>query len=195
MSRQTKIVLGIVAGALGLCLCVAVLGVFALGAAGVSMARTVEISNQRVSPAGSEIAGYEVPDGWQHQYAVHVMGFSMVGMSGPDGHSHIMLIQVPEGRGTGKPNLQQMLDQAASMPQYRATTRGLKLQQVGQTETTIRGQQVRLMISEGVDAGARPYRQMTGVFQGPNGPTLLIIAGPSETWDQALFDRFIASIR
>ena len=60
---------------------------------------------------------------------------------------------------------------------------------------TVRGQDATLVISEGVTSEGESYRQEAAAFQGQGGPALVVISGPVESWDQALVDAFLASIR
>ncbi len=50
------------------------------------------------------------------------------------------------------------------------------------------------MILEGVNHENRPYRQAVGTFQGKSGQAMVVVSGPSATWDQEVVDKFIASI-
>ena len=60
---------------------------------------------------------------------------------------------------------------------------------------TIRGQDVTLIVSEGLNSANVPYRQVTAAFEGKGGPTLLVFSETVGAWDQAAVDEFIASIR
>jgi hypothetical protein len=59
----------------------------------------------------------------------------------------------------------------------------------------IRGQPAPLNIREGQDDRGRQVRQATIAFRGKQGDVLLVVVGPLETWDQALVEQFIKSIR
>ena len=68
-------------------------------------------------------------------------------------------------------------------------------QQVGTQQTTIRGQPTTLRLFEGTDENGRKIRQVVCGFSGKSGDLLLAIVATRETWDQAMVDRFLQSIR
>ena len=66
---------------------------------------------------------------------------------------------------------------------------------VGTQKTTVRGQPVTLRHFEGTDENGRPVRQVVCAFTGKSGDLLLGMVTSKETWDQAVVDRFLQSIR
>jgi hypothetical protein len=66
---------------------------------------------------------------------------------------------------------------------------------VGTQKTTVRGQPVTLRHFEGTDENGRPVRQVVCAFTGKSGDLLLGMVTSKETWDQAMVDRFLQSIR
>ena len=68
-------------------------------------------------------------------------------------------------------------------------------QPVGTLKTTIRGQPTALRLFEGTDENGRKIRQVVCGFGGKSGDLLLAIVAGQDTWDQALVDRFLQSIR
>lgn len=68
-------------------------------------------------------------------------------------------------------------------------------QTVGTQKATVRGQPVTLRLFEGTDESGRKIRQVVCAFAGKNGDLLLAIVAGQETWDQAMADRFLQSIR
>lgn len=120
-----------------------------------------------------------------------VAGFSLVVYAPSSSNGHIMVMQVPASAG---------LDQAAMERQLRQSTQHLTYNQyvrvrtVGQKMATIRGQEVMLTISEGLDSEGQTYREVFGLFHGKGGPTFLMIAAPIKDWDQSAIEAFIASI-
>ena len=59
---------------------------------------------------------------------------------------------------------------------------------------TLRGQEVTLIVSEGVNSENVSYRQISVAFEGKGGPALLLFSESVEAWDQAAVDEFLASI-
>jgi len=68
-------------------------------------------------------------------------------------------------------------------------------QTVGTQKTTIRGQPTTLRLLEGTDENGRRIRQVVCGFSGKSGDVLLAIVAGQETWDQAMIDDFLQSIR
>jgi hypothetical protein len=68
-------------------------------------------------------------------------------------------------------------------------------QTVGTQETTIGGQPTTLRILEGTDENGRQVRQVVCGFTGKSGDVLLAIVAGQDTWEQAMVDSFLQSIR
>ena len=68
-------------------------------------------------------------------------------------------------------------------------------QAVGTQKTTVRGQPTMLRLFEGTDENGRRIRQVVCSFSGKSGDLLMAIVAGQDTWDQALVDRFLQSIR
>lgn len=73
--------------------------------------------------------------------------------------------------------------------------RRYKTQVVGTQKTTIRGQPVTLRFFEGTDENGRKIKQVVCGFAGKSSDVLMAIVASQETWDQAMVDRFLQSIR
>lgn len=68
-------------------------------------------------------------------------------------------------------------------------------QAVGTQKATVRGQPTTLRLFEGTDEDGRKIRQVVCGFDGKSGDLLMAIVAGQDTWDQALVDRFLQSIR
>lgn len=79
--------------------------------------------------------------------------------------------------------------------EQQVNSEGLQLETVGEETISVRDQPVTLTIREGTNAEGDSVRQITGIFQGKSGPTMLMILGDQESWDQAAVDQFLGSIR
>lgn len=194
MSRNTKIVL-IVAGALVLlCLCASgaflAFGAWTAGQAEKVIGQSFTSEPAEVNAIAGTIADFELPPGYEPDYGMQVLSFALVGYAPGDTRGHIMLIQFPSGTNLDRAAMERQLRQATTGQNY--TWLDETMQVVEQETATIRGQQVTLSVSEG-ETGS--YRQVSSVFQGKGGPALLLIAAPTDAWDQAEVDAFIASMR
>jgi len=68
-------------------------------------------------------------------------------------------------------------------------------QVIGTQKATVRGQPTTLRLFEGTDENGRTIRQVVCGFGGKSGDLLMAIVAAQETWDQAMVDRFLHSIR
>ncbi len=192
MSRNAKIVIGIVCSVLLLCACVGFVALGALGSLGTIVASAVTTNPAAVEGAAGQIAEFQLPAGYRSEASLSLGGYTFVSFAPGDDHSHIQMVQAPASVKVDEATLDQYAQQAN--PNVRRD-RYSQVRTVGQSQATIRGQNVTLLISEGSNRDGQLYRTMTGVFQGKGGPTLLSVESPVSTWDQAQVDAFIASIR
>lgn len=163
-----------------------VLLVFLLTACGVDA--TINIENDKVASAAAEIADFDLPAGYNPEISARLKGYSLVSYNPGDGNSHLYLIQ-SENESDGK-KLANMLEQMT--PGFHdAQTR---MTVIESRLVTIRGEDVTLVISEGVTSEGETYRQITVPFQGKSGPSLLVFSEPITRWDQETADALIASI-
>lgn len=61
--------------------------------------------------------------------------------------------------------------------------------------TTVRGQPTVLRLLEGIDQDGQAVRQLACMFRGKSGEILLVMVASESSWDQALVERFLRSIR
>jgi hypothetical protein len=52
-----------------------------------------------------------------------------------------------------------------------------------------------MLVSEGMNHDNQTFRQVSGIFEGQNGPTMIVFERPVSQWDQAEVDNFLASIK
>ncbi len=191
MSRNAKIITGIAAALLFVCVCGAVAALGVLGSFGAAIGRAVESDPAQVQTAASRIADFEVPPGYKSEASIDLGGYLFVSYSPGDGHSHIMFVQAPAAANLDQAALEQYAQQAASSRGYNRHTRS---QVIGQQKATIRGQSVTLVVQEGTNSDGEPYRSLTGIFRGKGGPALLSVEAPISGWNQAEVEAFLASI-
>jgi hypothetical protein len=192
MTRNGKIFLGCLAGLLLLCVCGVVTGVLLLRSTDRFLTQTLDSSPEHVAGIAAKIAEFELPDGYSPDFGMSFLGMSTVSYSSYDSGGRIMLMQFPATFKLNRAAMEQQL--------RRATLQGDRnsyadLEVVGESEATIRGEEVKLTISEGTNYADETYRQISGVFRGKGGLTLLVVQEPDSTWDQETIDTFLASIR
>lgn len=193
MSRNAKIVVGLVTGLLLLCVCAAgVATVGLMGMAGTAVARALEVRPAAVAGTASSIADFELPPGYQPQGSAQMAGFGIVYYSHGDKTRHITLAQAPSWVNVDYGTFASFALQAAPNGLYDRQARS---RIVGSTLATVRGEQVTLVTAEGTNTLGVPYRTVSGVFRGNRGTAIVSVEGPISTWNQDEVDAFIASIR
>lgn len=193
MSRNAKIVVGLVTGLLLLCVCAAgVATVGFMGMAGTAVAGAVQANPVQVAATADNIADFDLPAGYQPQGSAQVAGFLIVYYSHGDRTRHITLAQAPSWVNVDYGTFASFALQAAPNGPYDRQTRS---RIVESSLTTVRGQQVTLVTAEGTNTLGVPYRTVSGVFRGNRGTAIVSVEGPISTWNQAEVDAFIASIR
>jgi hypothetical protein len=155
------------------------------------MANTVQTDGDLVTAMSSEIAEYDVPDGFGPPFAVQVVGFSMISHTGLDNHSHIYFFRVPPNVHFDHDKIESKL-RSSGWVQYPVRYR-LVDEQPGMIrgEETTTGHQRRCQRQR-----IELYRQMSAPFTtGDGANAYVIISMPADSWDQALVDAFLGSIR
>lgn len=150
---------------------------------------TMNGNSEEVDSAASRIADFNPPTGYAPEFTANLLGYTVAAYNPGDGHSHLYLIQ-SEKEADGE-KLAQMLAELAP----GSSDRNTRMTVIENRPATIRGQEVTLVISEGTNSEGESYRQITAAFQGKGGPTLLVLSGPAESWDQSAVDAFITSIK
>ena len=195
MDRTTKIILGIIAGFIVLCLCVCVVGAFVPQIIGpvLKQAASMTENPQEVAQIAGGIVDYQLPPGYREQFGMSFFGFDMVGFSPEDiGQQFIMLIQFPAYAGLDQAQMEQRAKQSFN---ERMQQEEFQMQVVEHIDATIRDQRVTLTVSEGANAQGVAYRQVTGFFEGKKGPVMLMIMGEKQKWDQGAVNLFLTSLQ
>ncbi len=190
MTRNTKILIAVLAGLLLLCACGSI-GVVALS--GWFISRTATTQPTSVADISSEIAEFQLPAGFVPDYAVNVAGIRLVAYRPQTGSGHIMLAQIPQGISIDAAKLEEEIRSTARSRGYTWFDQDMRV--VGQEQVTIRGQETILTTAEGMSHSSGDFRQVTASFRGNTGPAWVMIIRPISEWDQAEVDAFLASIR
>jgi len=159
---------------------------FLLTACGVEA--TINTEKDKVASAAAEIADFDLPTSYNPEISASLKGYSLVSYNPSDGNSHLYLIQSQnETDGEKLAGILEQMTPGSHDAQTRMTVIESRL-------LTVRGEEVTLVISEGVTSDGETYRQVTVPFQGKGGPALLVFSEPITRWDQETADALIASI-
>ncbi len=192
MSRQTKIIIGVAAGFLVLCLAICVVGVIFTNIVGKNVASDIKPDPEKAANTASEIADFTPPAGFQPMSGFTILGYTVVIFDkGSDSSDLLMLMQIPGLTEIDDATIEQM-------QQALERQRGGRLNNMRTIETrdmTIRGKPARVIVQEGTrNENTEAVRQMMVAFQGKGGVAMLVVATPASQWDQASFDRMVESI-
>lgn len=194
MSPGAKVVFALIIAALVFGLCTIVLAFSLASAIGFGIARSVASSMDDVPAVAGSIADFDLPAGYGDDYAINMLGFSIVGYNSEDDHSHIILAQLPSWVRVDTDDLERQAREAATS-QGRNFDQYYRFETVGEEPTTIRVQETTMTIGEGISSDGTAYREIVAPFSGRGGQAVLIVIEPAATWDQTKIDTFIASIR
>lgn len=197
MDKTTKTVLIVIGSILLVCGCVAA-GIFATGV--WSFGRFVSWADESVSEdpqevlrVGAEIADFEIPEGFGSPYSVHFGDVTLIGYKSPSEKSQLLLAQFPQGTSINLDEMLRIIRDGANDPNsiwYNTET-----ELVEQKPVTIRGDECMLSISEGTSRDGVEFRMATAKFEGRGGPSLVMIAGPLDEWNDEVVESFVASIQ
>lgn len=196
MDKSTKTALIVIGSIFLLCACavsaVFVGGLWSLG----HVVRWVDNSTtedpQEALRVGSEIADFEIPQGFDSPYGVHFGDVYMVGYTAHSRQAHILLAQFPEGTSINVEEMLRQISKGAGDPDsiwYNTETTLIEEKPV-----TICGQETTLSISEGTSADGMTYRSAVAKFEGKGGPALVLVASPLAEWDLEMVETLISSI-
>lgn len=191
MSRNTKIVVGIIAGILGVCCIIAIVAVVALPRMFENFAESVD-DPAAAAEVAAAIVDYDLPSGYDEQGAMNFLGFRMAFITGPSDQSMIMLAEFPASLAGDEEQMQQQMRDAFA---NQTGAQNVSLEFVGSEDVIINGQEVALGTYEGTDDQGNTVRQILGVFETKSGsPGMLMIFGNQSNWDESGINSFIDSL-
>jgi hypothetical protein len=198
MNKTTKTILIIVGSLLVICACCA--GIFSV----TGLWSTVQFANwagsnmsenpEKVAEIASDIADFQIPEGFEKQYGMKLGGLSLVQYMTDNERTVIFVTQFPAGTSINVDEMMRQI-QKSSRRENRAWY-GMTTALVEQKPATIRGQETTMSISEGTNNQGVLYRVANAEFQGKGeGPAVVMIVGPADEWNIDIFEKFIASIQ
>lgn len=197
MDKTTKTVLIVIGSILVVCGCMAA-AVFATGL--WSFSRFVNFVEESVSESpqvavklGAEIADFEVPEGFGAPYSIHLGDVTLIGYQSPSERSHLVLAQFPQGTSINVDEMLRIIRDGSNDP--NSIWHNIDMELVEQKPVNIRGEECTLNISEGTSSDGVEFRMATAKFEGRGGPSLMMIAGPIDEWDNEMVEAFTESIQ
>ena len=160
--------------------------------AGWAIGQNLDRDTLEVGRTARQIADFELPADYQSDLALDFMGMELAGYTGPCEGCHLYLVQAPQYLNLSAAELENQLAGAGVMVED-GPRRQVRI--VEQYQSAVRGQQVLVSISEGINGSGQAFRSLTAVFEGKGGPALVNLSAPLGEWDQAAADAFLASLR
>lgn len=149
---------------------------------------------QEVEHIASEIADFEIPEGFSKQYGMKMGNFSLVQYTTGKGDTFIFVTQFPAGTSINPDEMMREIrdsSRKSDSPWCNVVTRLIE-----QRPVTIRGEETILSVSEGTSENGQLYRMANAKFQRRGeGPSLLLIVGPADDWEMQMAEDFIVSIQ
>ena len=191
MSRNTKIVVGIIAGIVGICCLVAVIAAIVLPRAFEGIAEGFD-NPEAAAEVADAIVDYELPAGYEEQGAMNLLGFRMAFFTGRNEQTVIMLAAFPDSLAGDEEQMQQQMRDAFA---NQTGSQNVNLEFVSSEDATINGADAVLSTYEGTDNEGNRVRQIIGVFETKDGgPGMLMIIGGQDNWDEGGISRFLESL-
>jgi hypothetical protein len=198
MDKTTKTILIVIGSLVVLCACT-----FAalLGTGIWSFSKVVQFADQnttedpqKVAQIASEIAEFDLPEGFTTQYGMKIAAFSMVQYTTRSEDTYIFLAQFPAQTSINPEEMMREINNGARDPS--SPWHNMDTTLVEQKSIMIRGEETTLSIGEGINDKGILYRIANARFQGNGeGPALLLVVAPADQWDSKMVTDFAASLR
>jgi hypothetical protein len=198
MNKTTKTILIIIGSLLLICACggalVMATGAWSIGELVKWADRSTTEDPQEVAQIASEIAEFDIPEGFTKQYGMKIATFSLVQYMTGSEDMFIFVTQFPAGTSINPDEMVRQIRNNSRDPNSRWYNTDTQI--VEQKPVTIRGEETTLSISEGTSEQGVLYRMANAKFQGNGaGPAVVMVIGPADEWDAQLIADFIASIQ
>lgn len=198
MNKTLKVVLIIILVLVLLCCCtgtgLALTGVVSMGSILKNIDANTTENPEEVAIMAAGIADFEPPAGFGNPYGMKVLNITAVGYFSQDTSTHIFLTELPKNLNLNVEEIMQSLQEQSGKGQV--TVNGGQFVSVEDRSVIIRGQQSTLIIKEGDSSEGENVRVGTVTFDSKQGnQAILMISGKASSWDDALVNDFIASIK
>ena len=192
-NNNKKIWIGIGVAAL-FCLCAVAFAAVIFIRMGQQVQQGMKADPQAAAETAHSIADYELPAGYQEEFAMNILTTSMVFMSSrsSDSYSLAPTIMLAQFRTMG--NEEQAKEQMRQSFEQQMGRRNVVMKLVETKKMTIRGEETEVAFYEGTDGAGTAMRQVITTFPGKDGIAMLMISGVAEYWDEEEINAFIESI-
>jgi hypothetical protein len=192
MTRNAKIVLGVIGGLVACCCILALAFTVLLPRFGAQFAESVVSTDENVGEVARSIVDYNQPAGLQEEMAMNFFGVKTAVFRGSNEQSLIMLMQFPSALAGNEAEMRRQMEDSFGQ---QFGTDDYRFEVVSREEVTINGQPASLTTSESVESDVT-VRQVIGVFQSKDGaPAMVMAMAPVDRWQSDGIDRFLESMQ
>lgn len=194
MSKNVKIVLGIVAGILVVCCVSTIIMAMFLPRMAREFAETSLVSDPiQLQTTADNMLDHSFPPAFSELAGMNLLGISSVFATTDDGSSTIALMQFPAELNEDREAMQTQLESAFEQQQGRGD---VEWEQVGSQDVTINGEPTSLVIYEGNEESGTAVRQMIGTFTTKDGNIgMMLLFGPTADWENDGLESFLQSLQ
>jgi hypothetical protein len=197
MSTNTKRLLIILGVAFVVCIVGAAVAIGGMGLLADRFKDNITMDSKKVRTMANEFISYELPDGYSEQMGMDFLVYKMV-ILGSDfkSSSSGSAIILTHFQATQGMTPEEMTEQMQKSFEQQSSQKGMKYEFVESRTVTIKGEETTLNVNQGTDSSGDTVTQWIANFPGKNGGiVILMIQGPSDTWDEAVLNDFLASIK
>ncbi len=192
-NSNKKIWIGLGA-ALLFCLCAGAFAAVIFIRMGQQVQQGMKADPQAAAETAHSIADYELPEGYQEEFAMNILTTSMVFISSRESGSYSLEPTIMLAQFQTLGNEEQIKEQMRQSFEQQMGRRNVVMQLVETKKMTIRGEETEVAYYEGTDDNGTALQQVITTFPGKKGIAMLMITGPSEHWDEEAINAFIESI-
>lgn len=143
----------------------------------------------RVNTVASTIADFDLPEGYQPDYVIEALGHTVAAYKSSDDLSHIVLMNPSNDMMHGQAGIEGFIPNDDSQNVWTDA------QIQSRKQLQIRDYPAHMTTSDRTNGEGIRYRSINLVFEGKQGPALLVINQPLSQWDETTINTFIDSIR
>jgi len=194
MSKNTKIVVGIIVGVLIVCCVGAGIAAVVLPRMAVNMVEGAVVEDpEQAAAVASSMLDYELPSGFTEAGGMNFLGIKTVFFGSQNDEAAIMMMQFPAEMAGNEAQMRQQMEEAFSQQQGSGD---FHLSYISTESITINDAPAALTMYEGTDEAGNTVRQVIGFFETKDGNAgMLMLFGAASSWEEAGFERFLESIR
>ena len=177
------------------CLCAVAFAAVIFVRMGQQVQKGLKSDPKAAAETAHAIADYDLPAGYQEQFAMNILTTSMVFInpSKTGSTSLAPTIMLAQFKTIG--DEEQVKEQMRQSFEQQKGLGNLSMKLVDVKKMNIRGQESDVATYEGSAENGVAMRQVITTFPGKNGIAMLMVTGLIEYWDEEAINSFIESIR